>query len=149
MLCQAYAFFPSSMNSGGTASSASSAPRSAARSCSSSPMSRTACTSGFAGVSAADLAAFDRNIAERGERGGAAQFVQTAGTLRADAADGDRYGGTDLRVRVRWVAEQHRQQLPAPRGQAGKGGAQRGVQFCLDDLLLDHRSGLIREFLVV
>src|SRR5215469_7059377 len=149
MLSQANAFFPSSMNSGGTASSASRASLSAARSCSSSQMSRTACTSGFAGPSAADLAAFDLKVAERGECRGTAQFFQATGTLRADAADGDRHGGADFRVRVRGVADQHGQQLPAARGQAGKGGAQRGVQFRLDDLLLDLRSGLIRERLAV
>src|ERR1039458_9665277 len=55
MLCHAYAFLPSSTNSGGTAWWAPSDSLSAANSCSSSQMSGKPPTSGFAGPCAIDF----------------------------------------------------------------------------------------------
>src|SRR5689334_10254705 len=113
MLCQANAFLPVSMNHEGTAWRALIASLSALRSRSSSQSLRT-----WLASPNVDLCL---TLAERGEGTRPAQPVQAAGTLRPDAADRYAELRVDLRVRVRRVADEHRQQPLAARWQLGEG----------------------------
>src|SRR5215469_3440408 len=130
MLCQAKALLPVSMNHEGTASRAISAWPNAARSRSSS-QSRTWLASPNVDLLLA--------LSEGGEGVGPAQPLQAAGPLRPDAADRDAELAVDLRVRMRRIADEHRQQPLAARRQLSEGHAQRRVPLGHHDLLLDHR----------
>src|SRR5439155_19404940 len=131
MLCQAKAFLPVSMNHEGTAWRAFSAWLRAPRSRSSSQSLRTWLASPYVDLFLA--------LAEGGKGARPAHPLQAPGPLRPDAADRDIQLGVDLRVGVRRVADEHRQQLLAAGRQLGEGRAQLLVPLSHQDLLLDHR----------
>src|SRR5215469_1511526 len=132
------------MNSWGTARRARWASRSAARTVSSSQLSVTMLTPWLLILDGPGLAAEDGDQVRR-----TPQPFQAAGPRRADAADGHAQSHADLRVSGRRVADEHRQQLMANRRQLGERRPERRVTFRLDDLLLDHRVGIVRWHLVL
>src|SRR5689334_16249025 len=112
MLCQAKALLPVSINHEGTASRAFSAWPKAARSRSSSQSLRTWLASLYVDLLLA--------LPEGGEGAGPAHPLQAAGPLRPDAADRDAELRVDLCVRLRRVADEHRQQPLAAGRQLGE-----------------------------
>src|SRR5690349_11460688 len=131
MLCQAKAFLPVSMNHVGTASRAFSAWLKAPSSWSSSQSLRTWLASPYVDLVLA--------LSEGGESARPAHPLQAASPLRPDAADRDTELAMDIRIGMRWVGQQHRQQLLAARRQLGEGRAQRRVPLSHQELLADHR----------
>src|SRR5204863_3464426 len=131
MLCQAKAFLPVSMNHGGTAWRAFSAWLKAPRSRSSSQSLRTWLASPYVDLFLA--------LSEGGEGARPAHPLQAARPLRPDAADWDTELPVDVRVGMRRVADEHRQQPLAAGWQFSEGHAQRRVPLSHQDLLVDHR----------
>src|SRR5438034_7063460 len=126
MLCQAKAFLPVSTNHEGTARRAFSAWLKAPRSRSSSQSLRTWLASPYVDLFLA--------LSEGGESARPAHPLQAASPLRPDAAHRDAELAVDIRVGMRRVGQEHRQQSLAARRQFGEGRAQRRVSLSHQEL---------------
>src|SRR6185312_3956862 len=156
MSCQAKAFLPACTNSGGTARRAAKACRSAARSSSSSqpgdnsvrrssspPLFRIALTSCLVS------SCLPGSAREGADVRGAPNAIETAAAHRADGPHRYVQRRADVLVAAWWVTHEHGQQLAAAWRKLGERGAERGIAFRAENLVVDHDGMGVHGHLVL
>src|SRR5262249_20188053 len=128
-------FLAAAIHSGGTAQRLLMACASASRRTSSPKPSLTMLTSCLVDTGVPGAAVGDSRHVR-----GTAQSLQAAGSHRADAAYRHPQRCADLRIGARGVTDQHGEKLAAGGRKLGERGAERGVTFRDEDVLLDPRG---------